>query len=127
MLTKLVYRASTTLIFVVCLLEPNAVLAHAVVTGSSLLGQSLEAQKATHVILNFNSAVELSLSKIFLVRKGDKHEMISIKHGSNPGQIIVAIPALNPGDYAIRYKIFAADGHLTESVIRFNVAGISNP
>ena len=41
---------------------------------------------------------------------------------SKQGQIIVHIPALQSGDYAIRFKIFAADGHLTEDVIHFSVS-----
>lgn len=122
---KFVHRTSATLIFVVCLLAPNVVLAHAVVIESSLEGQTLEPLKATQILLNFNSAVELALSKIFLVRKGDKHEPVSVKLGSKSGQVIVSIPALKPGNYAIRYKIFAADGHLTEDIIRFSVAAHS--
>jgi hypothetical protein len=35
--------------------------------------------------------------------------------------VLAPLPALTPGEYAIKYKIFAADGHLTESVIRFDV------
>ena len=76
-------------------------------------------------MLNFNSGVELSLSKFDLVRQGDTHEAIPIKPGCKPGQIILAIPPLDPGDYAIHYKVFAADGHLTEDIIRFSVA--NNP
>lgn len=109
--------------FIVCLLALRDVAAHAVVTESSLRGQALEAQKANRIVLNFNSGVELSLSRFDLVRKGDTHETVAADHGSKPGQIIVVIPALSPGDYAIHYKVFAADGHLTEDVIRFSVAG----
>jgi copper resistance protein C len=125
MLNPSAYRGFLMLIFIECLLGVGTVFAHAVITESSLRGQTLRPQKAARVILNFNSGVELSLSKFDLVRKGDSHEPISIQHGSKPGQIIVAIPPLNPGDYAIHYKVFAADGHLTEDVIRFSVA--ANP
>ena len=30
------------------------------------------------------------------------------------------IPALEAGDYALKFKVFAADGHLTEDVIHFS-------
>ncbi len=113
--------ASAVVIFVASLLNAADVFAHAVVTESSLHGPALEAQKATKVMLNFNSGVELSLSRFDLVRKGDTHEAVAATHGSKPGQIIVAIPPLSPGEYAIHYKVFAADGHLTEAVIRFSV------
>lgn len=98
------------------------VFAHAVVTESSLRGEPLAPGKANRVMLIFNSGVEISLSKFDLVRKGDSHEAIEFSHGSKPGQIIVQVPALNPGKYALHYKVFAADGHLTEDIIRFSVA-----
>ncbi|MGH8550307.1 MAG: copper resistance CopC family protein [Methylococcales bacterium] len=123
MFNRFAYPVSAGLIFIVCLTAAGNVSGHAVVTESSLRGQALEAQKATRVVLNFNSGVELSLSKFDLVRKGDAHETVAANHGSKPGQIILAIPALSPGDYAIHYKVFAADGHLTEDIIRFGVAG----
>ncbi len=122
MLVKIAYTAFAGLLCIVCMLEPGNMLAHAVVTESTLRGQVLQAGKVTPVMLLFNSAVELSLSKFDLVRKGDTHEVVTAKPGSKPGQIIVGIPPLSPGDYAIHYKVFAADGHLTEDIIRFSVA-----
>ncbi|MGH8559096.1 MAG: copper resistance CopC family protein [Methylococcales bacterium] len=127
MLVKIAYTAFAGLLFIVCLLEPGNVLAHAVITESSLRGQALQTQKTTPIMLTFNSRVELSLSKFDLVRKGDTHETIPAKHGSKPGQVIVVIPPLSPGDYAIHYKVFAADGHLSEDIIRFSVAGNTGP
>ena len=44
------------------------------------------------------------------------------KTAAKQGQIIVHIPALESGDYALRFKVFAADGHLTEDVIHFSVS-----
>lgn len=95
--------------------------AHAVVTESSLQAQPVRPHQATTVVLNFNSGVELALSRVFLVSKGDVHQPAEIVAGKKPGQVLVHLPALNDGEYAIKYKIFAADGHFTENVIRFNV------
>ena len=127
MLNPFTTHASAALIFVACLLDAGSVVAHAVITESSLRNQTLHPLKATRILLNFNSGVELSLSKFDLVRKGDTHEAISIQNGSRPGQIILSVPPLAPGNYAIHYKVFAADGHLTEDVIRFSVAENPNP
>ena len=122
MLNLVSFRACLVLIVLFSLPAVDPVFAHAVVTESSLRDQALHPQKATRIMLNFNSGVELSLSKFDLVRQGDAHEAIPIKAGSKPGQIILTIPPLDPGDYAIHYKVFAADGHLTEDIIRFNVS-----
>ncbi len=96
--------------------------AHAVVTDYSLKVSPIHANQRDKVELTFNSKIELGLSQIFLVRKGDKHELLQAENGSKQGQIIIHIPPLESGDYAIRFKIFAADGHLTEDVIHFSVS-----
>jgi copper resistance protein C len=96
--------------------------AHAVVTDYSLKITPIHANQEDKVELTFNSQIELGLSQIFLVRKGDKHELLQVENGSKQGQIIVHIPPLMAGEYALRFKVFAADGHLTEDVIHFSVS-----
>lgn len=96
-------------------------LAHAVVTDHTLRIESVRANAAKKVELAFNSKVEIGLSQIFLVSKGDKHTLLTISKGEKKGYVNVDIPPLSPGDYALRYKIFAADGHITEDVIHFSV------
>jgi hypothetical protein len=96
--------------------------AHAVVTESSLSRDSVKAGHETTVVLFFNSNVELSLSRVFLVSKGDVYHPATISRGKKPGELHIRLPALEAGDYAIKYKVFAADGHLTENAIRFHVA-----
>ena len=95
---------------------------HAVVTESSLNREPIRAGKATTVKLVFNANVELTLSRVFLVSKGDVFHPVDVAHGKQPGELLIQLPALTPGDYAIKYKVFAADGHLTESNLRFRVA-----
>ncbi len=103
------------------LLHIPQVFAHAVVTDYSLKKSEILVNQESKVELSFNSKVELGLSQLFLVSKGDKHTKLEIAAGEKQGQIVVTIPALDAGDYAIRMKVFAADGHLTEDVIHFKV------
>ncbi|WP_020562843.1 copper resistance CopC family protein [Methylosarcina fibrata] len=100
---------------------PHA-LAHAVVTDYSLKIKPIRALQKDTVELMFNSKIELGLSQVFLVRKGDVHETLPISKGARQGQMIIAVPPLEAGDYAIKLKVFAADGHLTEDVIHFSVS-----
>lgn len=108
------------LLFVYFLLSQN-VFAHAVITDYSLKIIPIHANQAGKVELQFNSKIELNLSQIFLVSKGDKHDLLNATNGAKKGQILVEIPPLEMGDYALRFKVFAADGHLTEDVIHFSV------
>lgn len=96
--------------------------AHAVMVGSSLQQSPPKAQVATTAVLRFNSGVEVGLSRVVLVSAGDAEQALAIHTGDKPGELVVSIPALAEGRYALRYRIFATDGHLTDGVIRFRVA-----
>jgi methionine-rich copper-binding protein CopC len=104
------------LFFLLWLCVSQNVFAHAVITDYSLKITPIHANHADKVELRFNA-----LSQIFLVSKGDKHELLNARNGKNQGQIVIDIPPLTAGDYALRFKVFAADGHLTEDVIHFSV------
>lgn len=109
---------------IVCfvLTQSQLACAHAVVTKSSLQIDKVLPNQETQITLNFNSNIELALSQIFLVSKGDSHHLLEAFKGEKPGQVLLDLPALNEGEYAIRYKVFAADGHLTEDTIHFFVS-----
>jgi len=109
-------------LLLMAVMQVNSVAAHAVVTDYSLKMQPIDANQPDKIMMTFNSQVEIGLSQVFLVSKGDKHEMLKIGAGDKQGQLVVEVPALAPGDYAIKFKVFAADGHLTEDVIHFSVA-----
>ena len=105
-----------------CFVYGPSASAHAVVTASSLTSEPVKARHATRVALFFNSNVELSLSKVFWVSTGDVYHPAEIARGKKPGELLIQIPPLDSGEYAIKYKVFAADGHLTEATLRFHVA-----
>jgi methionine-rich copper-binding protein CopC len=116
------YLLALTLSAGLFLTAANPAHAHAVVTENSLASEPVKPHHATTVVLMFNANVELKLSRVFLVSAGDVYHPVEIKRGKKPGELHVLLPALEPGDYAIKYKVFAADGHLTENAIRFHVA-----
>jgi methionine-rich copper-binding protein CopC len=105
---------------VICLLSASA-WGHAVVTHNSLKLTPVPLNQASQVQLSFNSKVELDLSEVFLVSAGDSMQSISAVAGEKPGQVLLNLPALPAGEYAIKLKIFAADGHLSEDLLRFFV------
>ena len=108
-------------LLIVTFLVSHATFGHAVVTHNSLKLKPVPVNKASQVELSFNSKVELDLSEVFLVSAGDVMTPITANHGSKPGQVLLDLPALSPGEYAIKLKIFAADGHLSEDLLRFFV------
>lgn len=109
------------ILFVTGLMLGQTALGHAVVTHNSLKLNPVPVNKASQVELSFNSKIELDLSEVFLVSSGDKMQPIQAAPGKKPGEVILDLPALEPGEYAIKLKIFAADGHLSEDLLRFFV------
>ncbi len=110
------------ILLVLVFIYAHETLAHAVITDYSLKITPIHVNTPAKVELSFNSQIELGLSQIFLVSKGDAHKILGATIGPKQGQVIVSIPALEAGDYALRFKVFAADGHLTEDVIHFSVS-----
>jgi methionine-rich copper-binding protein CopC len=93
-----------------------------VVTAHTLQEQPVKPGQPSAVALFFNSTIEFSLSKVQLVSGNDAHQTLPIKPGKKRGELLIELPALEAGNYALKYKVFAADGHLTEDVLRFRVA-----
>lgn len=108
-------------LLVLTLVASNLAFGHAVVTHNSLKLKPVPVNLASQVELSFNSKVELDLSEVFLVSAGDVMTPINATPGTKPGQVLLDLPALKPGEYAIKLKIFAADGHLSEDLLRFFV------
>jgi len=109
----------STLILLFCF--SGVLNAHAVVTEHTIKIETIHAHQAKQVKLTFNSSIELGLSQVFLVRIGDIEEKLAVHVGQVAGEVLVEIPALDVGEYALHYKIFAADGHITDDVIHFTV------
>ncbi len=109
------------LVLISCLLASQTSFGHAVVTHNSLKLNPVPVNQASEVALSFNSKVELDLSEVFLVSAGDVMQTITATSGETAGQVTLHLPALAPGEYAIKLKIFAADGHLSEDLLRFFV------
>jgi methionine-rich copper-binding protein CopC len=95
--------------------------AHAVLTGSSLGKGALAPDTAAPVTLTFNAGIESGLTKVVLRGAGDDRALAT-HAGAKASEVVVDVPALPPGAYALHYKVLAVDGHVTESVLRFKVA-----
>jgi methionine-rich copper-binding protein CopC len=96
---------------------------HAVLTRTSLEeGATVRANTSTTVTLRFNAGIEDGFSKVVLIDERQAERVLEVLPGSEPATVSVAVPALAPGSYGLRYKVLATDGHVTESVLRFKVA-----
>ena len=94
--------------------------AHAVLTKSSVRDQPVKADTASSITLTFNSGIEAGFAQVTLRGEGPDRTLTA-HAGEKPSEVVVDLPPLSPGAYALRYKVLAADGHVTESVFRFRI------
>lgn len=109
------------LLFFATFLLISTVYAHAVVTRSSVDKTPVKVNQPTIVSVFFNTRVKSSLSKVDLLSRTDENVPLAISPGQRPDEISVALPALAEGDYALKYRVFAFDGHLSEGILIFKV------
>jgi methionine-rich copper-binding protein CopC len=80
------------------------------------------------LVIRFNSRLEKHLCSVSLVG-ADKTVVRLAPDGAAaaPDTLAYPLPALRPGPYEARWKVLAADGHVTEGVLRFTVDGAARP
>jgi copper resistance protein C len=114
--------ATAFLIGTAALLGPAHVHAHAIVLKTSLAEHPIKKGTAGSITLHFNSRIEVKLSRATLISRDQPERALATAEGAAPGEVLVVLPALEPGPYALHYRVLAADGHVTEDTIRFSVA-----
>ena len=109
---------STVVVLVCCTLS----FGHAVVQKASIEDAPIEPNVATSVTLRFNSGIEEAFTRVTLVTEGGAQQPLEVAPADGPATVRVQLPALAAGSYALRYRVLAVDGHVTENVLRFSVA-----
>ena len=95
--------------------------AHAVLLKTSVEADGVRADTATTVVMSFNSRIEPAFTTVVLVDPDRSERPLTTRPLDRPGEIEVALPALVAGPYALRYRVLAADGHVTQAMLRFRV------
>jgi methionine-rich copper-binding protein CopC len=74
-------------------------------------------------MLRFNSRLERSLCSVQLVGPGQRTvALLRAEADTPPDTLAYPLPPLAPGAYQARWKVMAADGHVTEGTVAFTVA-----
>ena len=114
-----VARLLTAILLVI---SPAPAAGHAILVHSSLQDGPVQPETPTGVTLRFNAAIEVTLSRALLVTGKGEERPLSVAPGARPGEMLVRLPALPAGRYGLRYKVLAADGHLTDDIVRFSIS-----
>jgi methionine-rich copper-binding protein CopC len=105
----------------VCLWGLPDALAHAIILESAPRHEeSLASPK--RLVLRFNSRLEKPLCSVQLVGPHQKTIALLRQDPDAPADTLAyTLPLIDPGTYQARWKVMAADGHVTEGIVRFTV------
>lgn len=95
--------------------------AHALVVESEPAGGAQLTRPPDLVRIRFNSKIEPRLSRLSLIGPDRSAAALPVQPDGGPDRLAARLPPLTPGAYAIRWRVLAADGHITEGTIRFTV------
>jgi len=97
--------------------------AHAIILESEPARDAKLAESPTRIYLRFNSKIEKRLTRVSIsATDGRAVPLPVVADGSQaPDRISLPLAPLRSGAYVVRYKVLAADGHITEGALRFSV------
>ena len=103
--------------------NPGAASAHAIILESEPTAGATLAEPPARIYLRFNSKLEKRLSSVRLLAADGRPVPLPAvaEDGEMPDRIVLPLGKLRAGAYVIRYKVLAADGHITEGALRFAV------
>lgn len=102
---------------------------HPIVLESSVIHDSVLARAPGEVTLRFNSKIEPRLTRATITKDDGRPVPLPLSvtdvNGNShrvPDRLVIPLRPLPRGTYVIRYKVLAADGHVTEGALRFIVS-----
>jgi methionine-rich copper-binding protein CopC len=115
--------AALAALLIAALAWPDAVAGHGIVLDSApRQGEAVAAPK--QLVIRFNSRLEKRLCSVTVVAAAERRVLLLRQAADAPADtLIYALPPLDPGSYQARWKVLAADGHVTEGAIEFTVTG----
>ena len=103
--------------------DPGTAAAHAIILESEPAAGAKLVEPPARIYLRFNSKLEKRLSRVTLASADGRPVPLPAvaEGGEMPDRIVLPLGKLPAGAYVVRYKVLAADGHITEGALRFAV------
>jgi len=99
------------------------VAAHAILIESTPAPQSISSGPNIAIRLRFNARIDADRSIITLIRKDGSSWKLQTLKQREPNTLAATATGLQAGDYRIRWRVLAPDGHITSGEIPFSVGG----
>lgn len=124
MIGRSVTRLAVVLVLVLtALARPGHPEAHGIVIESTPKHEETVAAPPKRLVIRFNSRLEKKLCSVTLIGPKQSNVLLVRQDAdAAPDTLTYPLPDLKPGEYKAKWKVLAADGHVTEGVIAFKVA-----
>jgi copper resistance protein C len=115
------YRGLAVLCILFAICGPSTGWAHAILIDSTVRQDARLTESPRNISLRWNSRIEHGLCRFTLESNGGQEGTSLQAEPRGPDRIVVHMPPLAPGTSVLRYRVLAADGHITEGVLRFHL------
>ena len=107
------------------LLAPEIGWAHAYLVRSVPARRAVLSQVPARIQVWFNERLEPAFSSVSVWNKeGPQVDLGDVEVGPNdPKKLSVAVPALSPGPYTVKFRVLSVDGHIVEDQFAFTIRG----
>lgn len=97
--------------------------AHAIVLEASPAHEAVLLAAPGRIVLRFNSRIEHALSRVTIETGTGRAVALPVAGATDQdaARLVVPLSPLAPGIYIVRYRVLAADGHVTEGALRFTI------
>lgn len=88
--------------------------------------EAVLAAPPARVILRFNSKIEHALSRVTIETGAGRPVALPVARATDQdaARLVVPLSPRAPGVYIVRYRVLAADGHVTEGALRFTIQAV---
>ena len=95
--------------------------AHAIIVSSKPAANSKVTHGGLDILLQFNSRIQIDLSRLDLVDPAGKVSVLAITDGAAGGSLTAQATAEATGQWKLRWQVLSTDGHITRGEIPFLV------
>ena len=101
--------------------------AHAIIVSSKPAANSQVPQGPVDILLQYNSRIDATHSRVSLVDPAGKVTALTAASGGAPGSLAAAGTTDAPGKWIIRWQVLSIDGHITRGDIPFQAVAKTTP
>ncbi|HEX3064224.1 MAG TPA: copper resistance CopC family protein [Dongiaceae bacterium] len=106
---------------------PSAAFAHAIIVSSKPAANSEVPQGPVDILLQYNSRIDATHSRVSLVDPAGKVTALNVAGGSVAGSLTATGTTDAPGKWIIRWQVLSIDGHITRGDIPFQTVAKTTP